>query len=451
MLRIDIIPIMKKKIETQNREFKSNWRDEYLKAICAFANSDGGTLFVGLDDNDNAVGIKHLRKMLEDIPNKIRNRVGITPSVEVEKRGDKDIIKITVEQQSVPISYDGRYYIRSGSNNFELKESELTDFLLKKRGKSWDEIVEYGADFDDINQDTVEEFKRHARDRVPSISIEKDYKMILKKLGLVEGKDIKRAAVLLFGKNSQKFHLNAYLKIGKFLSDTDILTSDLVKGNLFEQLENTLEILRIKYLLSKIKFEGIHRREILEYPYKALRESIINALIHRDYQGSSTIQVRVYDDRITFLNEGKLPPEVPVEKLKTEHLSKPRNKLLADVFYKAGFIESWGRGTLEIVNQCLEQELPEPDFIEEYGVFKTVLYKSKWNEEKLKKMELNDRQIKVISYLREKEKITNKEYQELNEISRATATRDLQELVEKKILDQFGTKGQGTFYRLIAS
>jgi ATP-dependent DNA helicase RecG len=97
-------------------------------------------------------------------------------------------------------------------------------------------------------------------------------------------------------------------------------------------------------------------------------------LIHRDYQGPSTIQVRVYNDRINFVNEGKLPPEVPVEKLKTEHLSKPRNKLLAAVFYnKAGFIESWGRGTLEIVNQCLKQELPEPDFIEEYGVFKTVL------------------------------------------------------------------------------
>ncbi len=127
------------------------------------------------------------------------------------------------------------------------------------------------------------------------------------------------------------------------------LAPSFVKGNLFEQLEKSLEILRTKYLLSKIKFEGIHRREILEYPYKALRESIINALIHRNYLGSSTIQVRVYNDRITFLNEGKLPPEVPVEKLKTEHLSKPRNKLLADVFYKAGFIEGWGRGTIEIV------------------------------------------------------------------------------------------------------
>lgn len=442
---------METNIETQNVEFKSGWRDEYLKVICAFSNSDGGVLFIGLNDYGKPTGVKNLRKLLEDLPNKIRNKLGVTASVEVEHRDETDIIKITVEPQAVAVSYNGKYYLRSGSNNFELKGNELIEFLLKKRGKSWDEIIENGADFGDINQDTVEEFKKYARDRVPSVLIEKDYKMILKKLGLVEGNKLKRAALLLFGKNPQAFHLSAYLKIGKFLSETDILTSDLVKGNLFEQLDNALEILRTKYLLSKIKFEGIHRREILEYPYKALRESIINALIHRDYLGSSTIQVRVYSDRITFLNEGKLPPEVPLEKLKSEHLSIPRNKLLADVFYKAGFIESWGRGTLEIVNRCLEQELPEPDFVEEYGVFKTVLYKSKWNEEKLKKMELNDRQINVISYLREKEKITNKEYQELNEISRATATRDLQELVEKKILEQLGIKGQGTFYRLIAS
>jgi ATP-dependent DNA helicase RecG len=339
---------METNIETQNVEFKSGWRDEYLKVICAFSNSDGGVLFIGLNDYGKPTGVKNLRKLLEDLPNKIRNKLGVTASVEVEHRDETDIIKITVEPQAVAVSYNGKYYLRSGSNNFELKGNELIEFLLKKRGKSWDEIIENGADFGDINQDTVEEFKKYARDRVPSVLIEKDYKMILKKLGLVEGNKLKRAALLLFGKNPQAFHLSAYLKIGKFLSETDILTSDLVKGNLFEQLDNALEILRTKYLLSKIKFEGIHRREILEYPYKALRESIINALIHRDYLGSSTIQVRVYSDRITFLNEGKLPPEVPLEKLKSEHLSIPRNKLLADVFYKAGFIESWGRGTLEI-------------------------------------------------------------------------------------------------------
>ena len=162
---------METKIETQNVEFKSGWRDEYLKVICAFSNSDGGVLLIGLKDDGKPAGVKNLRKLLEDLPNKIRNKLGVTPSVEVENRDETDIIKVTVEPQAVAVSYNGRYYLRSGSNNFELTGNELIEFLLKKRGKSWDEVIENGADFYDINQDTVEEFKRHARDRVPSISI----------------------------------------------------------------------------------------------------------------------------------------------------------------------------------------------------------------------------------------------------------------------------------------
>lgn len=434
---------MKKKIETQNVEFKSNWRDEYLKVISAFANSDGGVLFIGVDDNDNAVGIKKLRKLLEDIPNKIRNKMGVTPSVEVERRDDKDIIKITVEPQATAISYDGRFYLRSGSNNFELNGNELIEFLLKSRGKSWDEIIEESADFDDIDRATIEEFKRHASDRAPSISNEKNYKVILEKLDLVEKNELKRAALLLFGKNPQKFHPTAYLKIGKFLSDTDILTSDIVKGNLFEQLDTTLEILRTKYLLSKIKFEGIHRREILEYPYKALRESIINALIHRSYLGSSTIQVRVYNDRIVLMNEGKLPPEVPVEKLKTKHLSKPRNKLLADVFYKAGFIESWGRGTLEIVNKCLEQELPEPDFVEEYGVFNLTLYKDIRKEETAEGVEKSTE--KILGFISENPSITVAELVEKIGISKKGIEWNIKKLRNKGVLKRIGSRKNGSW------
>ena len=236
------------------------------------------------------------------------------------------------------------------------------------------------------------------------------------------------------------------MKIGKFLSETDIISTDLVEGNLFEQLENSLEILRTKYLVSKIKFEGIHRRDILEYPYEGLREAIINALIHRDYLGTSDIQIRVYDDKFVIMNEGKLPPEVPVEKLKTERLSRPRNPLLARVFYFAGFIESWGRGTIKIIENCLKQGLPEPDFIEECGVMRVVFYKDRFTEEYLRKLGLNERQIKAVMYVKERGRITNKEYQGLTEVSRQTATRDLGELTKKYILEQFGTTGRGTFY-----
>jgi ATP-dependent DNA helicase RecG len=433
-------------VESQKIEFKPNWRDEYLKVICAFANAEGGELIIGIDDKGEPLGLKNTKKLLEDIPNKIRSKLGIIPSVDFEKSKGKEIIRIRVNSISVPISYEGRYYLRSGSTNLELKDSELANFLIKKLGKTWDEFVEENISFDDINLETIEKFKKLAVDRIPSIEEEKNYRGILEKLNFFEGSKIKRAMILLFGKNPQKFHPGAYLKIGKFLTETEIQTTDMVEGNLFQQLENTLETLRTKYLVSNIKFEDIHRRDILEYPYEALREAIINALIHRDYLGTSAIQIRVYNDKLVIMNEGKLPPEVPVEKLKTEHLSKPRNSLLAKVFYLAGFIESWGRGTIKIVENCLQQGLPEPDFIEEYGVMKVVFYKDKFTAENLKKLGINARQIKAVMYIKEKGKITNKEYQEINNCSRNTASNDLKRLVENHILKESGIKGAGSYY-----
>ena len=434
-------------METQNIEYKPSWRDEYLKVIVAFANKDGGELIIGVDDNGHPIGVNKSKKLLEDIPNKIRNILGIIPSVKIEKVGEKDIIHIFINPSSVSISHNGKYYIRSGTNSFELKGEELTNFLIEKSGKTWDEFVEAKAGFKDINLKTIDEFKKYAEDRIPSIVAEKDCQTILEKLNLQEDKKLKKAAILLFGKNPQQFYPAAYLKIGKFLTKTEIRSSDIVEGNLFEQITNALEILKTKYLISKIKFEGIHRREILEYPYEALREAIINALIHRNYLGTSSIQIRVYNDRLVIMNEGKLPPEVPIEKLKTEHLSKPRNTLLADVFYKAGFIESWGRGTIKIMEKCQEQGLPEPDFEEDHGVFVVKFYQNKWNEENLKKLGINERQIKAVIYVKEKGKITNKEYRELTGLSDEGARLDLIELSKRNLIRPIG-KGRSAHYIL---
>ncbi len=435
--------------ESQTVEYKQNWRVDCLKAISAFANSDGGNLIIGLDDKGEPSGLKNVKRQLEDIPNTIRNKLGIIPSVERSKTNKKDIIKITVTPCSVPISYNGKYYLRSGSTVQELKGKNLADFLMKKSGITWDDIVEERAGFNETDNDSIEKFKKYAVDRIPSIIKETDNTALLQKLNLIDGKDLKRASVLLFGNDPQKFYLQSEVRIGKFLSDTEIQTTDIVTGNLFAQLESALEILRTKYLVSNIKYEGIHRRDILEYPYEALREAIINALIHRDYSGTSQIQIRVYSDKLMIMNEGKLPPEIPVEKLKTNHLSIPRNTLLAKIFYYAGFIESWGHGTIKIVENCIEQGLPEPDFFEEYGVMTVTFYKDKWNEENLKKLGLKERQIKAVIYVKEKGEITNKDYKELiKDISRITATRDLTNLVEKRILKMVGIGKREVHYIL---
>jgi len=242
---------MKEK-ESQTVEFKPSWRDEYLKWICAFANTDGGKLVVGLDDNGNPVGIKDSKKLLEDLPNKFRDILGIIPDIKLEKKKGKDIIVIEVKHSYAPISYHGRFYVRSGSTIQELKGKDLTRFLISKSGRDWDEYVEDRATIADIDAETIEKFKQIAEKRIPFVKDENEPVKILEKLNLMENGKLTRAGILLFGKNPKKFLTSAYIKVGKFLTDTDIISSDDIEGNFFEQVEKTMELLRTKYLISEI-------------------------------------------------------------------------------------------------------------------------------------------------------------------------------------------------------
>ena len=259
----------------------------------------------------------------------------------------------------MPISVHGRYYTRSGSVTSELQGNQLNMFLAAKMGLTWESVVEEDFSLDDIDIETVERFKLLAKDRVPSIEQETDILALMKRLNLVVGGRFKRAAVVLFGKNVQKYVLQARIKIGKFLSETEVLTTDIIEGNLIQQVDRALDILRTKYLLSYISYEGIHRREKLVYPYEALREALLNSIIHREYFVSSEIQIRIYDDKLVMGNEARLQ-DITVEDLSRPHPSRPHNKLIADVFYKAGFIESWGRGTQRIIDNCVAEGLSAP-------------------------------------------------------------------------------------------
>ena len=359
--------------ENHHTEFKSNWKDDFLKNVCAFANSEGGFLYIGLDDQGNPVGVKNISTLLETLPNIISQKIGIIPVIEVENIGEKQIVKIIIQTSSVPISYQGRYYLRSGSVVIELKGRELGDFLLRKSGTTWDSLeIAENWEFEP-DPATVELFKKLSFDRLPFAKDEPDVQLLIKKLNLLTSSlSPTRAAFLLFDKNPQRYFPQAVIKIGRFINEADIVSSDIVGGNLFQQAENALAILRTKYLLSTITYEGAHRRETMEYPFGALRESIFNALIHRDYNTTSAIQIKIYNTSLSIANEGKLPPEITIADLKREHLSKPRNKLLADIFYKAGFIESRGRGTLKIIRDCKEARIPEPYFFEDHGVVKII-------------------------------------------------------------------------------
>jgi len=433
--------------ESQAIEYKLFWRDEYLKIICAFANTEGGELVIGVDDNRKIVGIMNAKKLLEDLPNKIRNKLGITPLVTVEKKGKKEIIFIKVSPSSVPVSYNGKYYVRSGSTTQELKGSELIHLLLKKTGKTWDRLP-CEANSSDIESSAVEDFKNLAKDRIPSISKLDSTEKIFVNLDLItDNKVMTNAAVLLFAKKPQKFFISAKARVGRFKTSTDIIDTVIAEGHLFKQLETIIEAIK-KHLNVRFEIKGIRREDIWDYPIEAIREAVINALIHKDYSSTAEIQIRIYDDKIWIWNPGKLPPQLTVDDLKKEHSSYPRNPLIANAFYFAGFIERWGSGTRRIVDLCKAQGLPEPEYKEEEGGFSVWFYKDIYTEENLRKMGLNERQIKAVIYVKQRGKITNKEYRQVCNTSERTATRDLSELVSIRIFEQKGITGRGTEYIL---
>ena len=387
-----------RKGENQNKEYKQAWNDNCLKTICAFANTGGGKLFIGIDDEGNPMGVKDAARYLDDIPNKTKDILGITPDVTVKKKAGKDIIEVTVAPSSAPISYHGRFYTRSGSSSVEIKGHALVDLLMRKSGRSWDGFIEEGATLKDIDTSAINKFRKLAAKKIPQIAAEKNVQAILQKLNLLEKGKLRRAAVLLFGKNPKKFYITAYIKIGKFVSATDLISTDDIEGNLFDQVDKAIEMLRVKYLLSNITYEGIYRKDNMEYPEEALREAIINAVIHRNYMGAHT-QLRIDPDSLNLWNEGGLPPGIAVADLKKWHLSRPRNELLADVFFKAGMIEAWGRGTVKIVDECKKAGLPEPEFREEFGGLSVHFRKAGKAQEA--QVEAQEAQVELLNWQRE--------------------------------------------------
>jgi ATP-dependent DNA helicase RecG len=436
--------------ETQNIEYKSSWRDEYLKWICGFANANGGSIFIGKDDAGNVIGIYDSKKLMEEIPNKVKDTLGILVDVNLHKSKLGEFLEIVVESYPYPVNYKGQYHVRSGSTKQELKGAALDKFLLQKKGKRWDGVPVPKVSVKDLKQETFEFFRKRAlkSQRINEDSLTDSNEHLIENLQLKEGEYLKRAAILLFHSNPEKFVTGAYIKIGYFRSDDDLKFQDEIHGNLFEQIEKSMDLLFTKYIKAEISYEGINRLEKFEYPKDAVREALLNAIAHKDYTGGVPIQISVYSDKIIFWNEGQLPENWTVKTLLEKHASRPYNPDIANALFRSGYIESWGRGTIKIIKECKEAGIPEPVFSYDSSEISVEFRKDIYNEKYLQSLDLNERQVKSVLYVKEKGKITNSDYQTLNDVSRETATRDLKELIDKQLIKASGQKGAGAFYTL---
>ncbi len=436
--------------ENQNIEWKESWQDNYLEWVCGFANAQGGKIYVGKNDEGKVIGVKNASELLELIPNKIKSILGIVVDVNILFEESRPFLEIQVSSSTVAISLRGHYYYRTGSVKTELTGLGLNEFLLKKAGKTWDDVIEPRATFEDIDEKTIEIFKREVQKsgRFPDLQ-PLSTTQVLDKLQLIDNGQLKRAAIILFGKNLNKFFPYTAIKIGRFGPElTDLRFQEIIEGNLITSLDEVIKMLTYKFLIKNITFEGMLRIETLEYPEEALKEILLNALIHGRYQGC-TVQIRVYDDRMSVWNDGPLPDDLSLEMLKSHHPSRPRNPFIAGACFKAGLIDSWGRGTIKIIEAAKKANLPPPLIAQHGGGIEVTLYKVAISGDKVAisgdKLSKNENQI--IEYLAVNHRILPNEAIDLLGLSPSGVRKILAGMVEREILQAEGLK-KGRVYRL---
>ncbi len=318
----------------------------------------------------------------------------------------------------------------------------------------FDQRICEGARFSDIDEDKVKWCLRTAREkRNYPIAADASTEDIFTHFKLLKDGKLTNAAVLLFGKDPRKFFDQAKIKCIQFPSvevEKPFASYHIYEGNLFEQVDKA-----VGFVFDAIRFPVIQQKHTaqvsrpLEIPAFAIQEAIVNAVVHRNYNTTSSVQVMVFLDRVEILNSGTLPPSLKVEDLRKTHTSHPGNPRLASVMFYGNYVQEAGSGTMEIIRQCKEAGLPDPEFVSVRNLeFKTILPRNVFTADLLARMGLNERQLKAVKYIKEHGQISNQVYQDLNKTTKRTATRDLTDLVSHGVLQKSGVTGKGTLYGL---
>ena len=352
------------------------------------------------------------------------------------------------------------YSYRRFSNTTELTNLvyESLIIFLKEKGvvgrDVFDKQICEGAKFSDIDDKKVKWFMQIAKERrnfpLDSKASTKD---VLTHLKLLHEGKLTNAAILLFGKEPRKYFDQTKIKCIQ-IPGTEVekpfASYHIYEENLFEQIDKA-----VIFVLDSIKFPVIQQKDTVqvkrprEIPVFAVQEAIVNAVAHRNYNTTSSVQVMVFLDRVEIWNSGTLPANLSIEDLKKPHASHPTNPLLATVLYLADYIQQVGSGTLEMIKQCKSQGLPEPDFISIRNLeFKTILSRDIFTEDVLSRIGLNERQFNAVKYIKQQGQISNQIYQKINNTTKRTASRDLTGLVAFGVLQKTGVTGKGTLYVL---
>ena len=441
--------------ENTTTEFKENFDQEVVETGAAFANTDGGTIFIGVSDKREIRGITIGKETLRDVSNRISQATEPRVVIEIKSVAveEKSVLLIHIAESSIkPVSVRGRCYRRVGNSNRVMSLQEISQMHLNATGQTWDQFSVTRAGIDDIDEKKVEWYLTR-RETVRNVSKPQDMNMaaFLKNInGISDDGTPTHAGLLFFNKHPQRrFFYNAQLRVVRFKGTSvthpviDRLDCD---ETLWENVDAAEEFIRKNIrLLSFRTSKSFQRDDKFEYPLKALREAIINALIHRNYQETADVRVFIFDNRFEVISPGTFPEGVSPN----EPTHKPVNPTLSQFMFDVGFIERYGAGIRMMRRLCEEwgNKAPRYEFhpLETKIIFDSPIQESTYIEIDDISEQLNERQKNAFSYVQRHGQIATKEYVEINSVSRQTAYAELADLTKKGLFTAIG-KGRGTKY-----
>ncbi len=440
--------------ENEKIEFKSAFNDEVIETLVAFANTSGGKVLIGVADNSDIKGIIINKETIQNRVNEVKSKTSpvLVPDVEVVKSGSKNIAVLSIQEYPVkPVSFRGRYYKRVANSNHALSVAEVVNMHLQTFNYSWDYHTNNRFSVEDISMEKVQTAIDNLN--LTGIRITEDPMTFLIKNDLIREGLLTNAAYLLFTK---KETVITTIELGRFQSETLIKDSARTKSDILAQVEQVLDFVK-KHINKEVIITGKARNtERWQYPLEALREIIMNMLVHRDYRSASDSIVKIFNHKIEFYNPGRLPDNIRIEDLlSNNYKSTPRNKLIADFFKALGLIEKYGSGIRRIMEEFSKENLPVPVFQNISDGFMVTVSDGE-NENVVENVVENvtenvteKRRHSIIRIINDNNLITTDEIAKILDVTRRTVARDVEALKAAGKLKRIGPD-KGGYWKVIA-
>ncbi|MBE9464794.1 RNA-binding domain-containing protein [Dyadobacter subterraneus] len=431
--------------ENSNTEYKSRFSDAVIETLVAFANTKGGQIFIGINDDGEPVKNFVIREeTVQQWLNEIKHKTqpSVIPDSEFLEIEGKEIISLSIKEFPIkPVAFRGRYFKRVQNSNHQLNLREISDMHLKTFNTSWDSYATNDYKLDDISLEKVRSFIEKSN-ILKENPLQDDPLTVLYKFELIKESQIANACHLLFAKNDVFL---ATIELGRFSAPTLIKDGLTLRSDLFSQIEDVLTFIKKHINKEYIITGNPQREERWEYPLNAIREIIINMIVHRDYMHYGDSSVKVFDHYIEFFNPGPLPQSISIEQLLSgDYTSQARNKKVSSIFKEAGVIEKYGSGIKRIQNAFLNYGLEAPVFenfqhgfrviVSTQTVLKTV---EKTVEETVEKTVEKTEEI-ILNLIKSDSRITTKAIQQITGLSRRGIEWQIQKLKDQKIINRIG-------------